>query len=94
MVYLAVLMQSSYVFSGEEKKDVGFLLLKAKSLARAQHCSLYDGDEASGWISWRCDQFFADGMWMVHHSDMSAANYKQMSEGAYDCIMQAVPCSW
>jgi hypothetical protein len=86
MTYLAVLMQS-YVFSGKEK-DVDFLLLKAKSLARAKTCSLYDGDEASGWISWRYDQFFEDGMWMTPHSDVSAANYKQMSEEVYDCIIQ------
>jgi hypothetical protein len=62
IVYLAVLMQPSYVFSGK-KEDVDFrLLLKAKSLARAKQCFLYDGDEASGWISWRYDQFFEDGM--------------------------------
>jgi hypothetical protein len=86
MIYLAVLMQS-HVLSGKER-DVDFLLLKAKSLARAKSCSLCDGDEASGWISWRYDQFFEDGMWMTPHGDMSAANYKQMSEEAYDCIMQ------
>jgi hypothetical protein len=56
IAYLAVLMQS-YAFSGKEK-DVDFLLLKAKSLARAKPCSLCDGDEASGWISWRYDNFF------------------------------------
>ena len=59
IVYLTVLMQS-YAFSGKEK-DVDFLLLKAKSLARAKPCSLYDGDEASGWISWRYDIFFEEG---------------------------------
>jgi hypothetical protein len=37
----------SYAFSGKEK-DVDFLLLKAKPLARAKPCELYDGDEASG----------------------------------------------
>jgi hypothetical protein len=86
IVYLTVLMQS-YAFSGKEK-DVDFLLLKAKSKARAKPCELYDGDEASGWISWRYDHFFDDGMWMTPHSDMSAENYKLMSEEAYDCIIQ------
>jgi hypothetical protein len=56
IAHLAVLVQSSYVFSGKEK-DVDFLLLKAKPLARAKQCSLCDGDGASGWISWRYDQF-------------------------------------
>jgi hypothetical protein len=87
MVYLAVLMQS-YAFSGKEK-DVDFLLLKAKPRARARPCELYDGDGASGWISWRYDIFFEDGMWMTPHGDISAANYKlMMSEEAYGCIIQ------
>jgi hypothetical protein len=80
IVYLAVLMQS-YAFSGKEK-DVDFLLLKAKSLARAKPCSLCDGDEDSGWISWRYDIFFEDGMWMTPHGDISTENYKLMSEEA------------
>jgi hypothetical protein len=86
LIYLTVLMQS-YVFSGKEK-DVDFLLLKAKSLARAKRCLLCDGDENNGWISCRYEQFFEDGMWMVSRSDISADNHRQMSEGAYDCIVQ------
>jgi hypothetical protein len=52
----------SYVLSGKEK-DVDFLLLKAKSLARGKYCDLYDGDGNSGWITRRYEQFFEDGMW-------------------------------
>ena len=77
----------SYAFSGKEK-DVDFLLLKAKSKARAKPCELYDGDEASGWIAWRYEYFFEDGLWMTPRDDMSAENYKLMSEEAYDCIIQ------
>jgi hypothetical protein len=84
----------SYVFSGKEE-DVDFLLLKAKSLARAKTCSLSDGSEASGWISWRYDQFFEDGMWMtdsIYIVICLRANYKPnrcMSEEAYDCIIHS-----
>jgi hypothetical protein len=89
-LYLAVLMQS-YAFSGKEK-DVDSLLLKAKSLARAKPCPLYDGDEASGRISWRYEYFFEDGLWMTPRGDMSTENYKLMSEEAYGCIACIIQC--
>jgi hypothetical protein len=51
-----------------------------KKLESKVFCTLYDGDKNSGWITRRYGQFFEDGMWLSCPDDMS--------EEAYDCIMQ------
>ena len=84
-----LMMQGSYVFSGKDE-DLDLLLLKAESLARARWCYLTESDEEGADIyCWKFEEFFNDGLWRERTPICTPANYKAMSEGAYDCI---VPC--
>jgi hypothetical protein len=88
-----LVMQGSYVFSGKED-EMDLLLLKAESLARARWCYLTETDEEGADIYWwKFEEFFNDGLWRERTQICTPANYKAMSEEAYDCIVSCLGSS-
>jgi hypothetical protein len=70
------------------------LLLKAESFARARWCYLTESDEERAEIYWwKFEEFFNDGLWRERTPICTPANYKAMSEGAYDCIVSCLGSS-
>ena len=97
-VHLAIklfmlMMQGSYVFSGKDE-DVDLLLLKAESAARSRWCYLTETDEEGENIYWwKFEEFFNNGLWRERTERISVANYKALSEEAYDCIVSCLGSS-
>ena len=88
-----LMMQGSYVFSGKEE-DVDLLLLKAESVARSRWRYLTETDEEGEDISWwEYYEFFNGGLWRERTPICTPANYKAMSEEAYDCIVSCLGSS-
>ena len=88
-----LMMQGSYVFSGKDE-DVDLLLLKAESTARSRWCYLTETDEEGENIYWwKFEEFFNGGLWRERTERISVANYKALSEEAYDCIVSCLGSS-
>jgi hypothetical protein len=88
-----LMMQGSYVFSGKDE-DLDLMLLKAESVARGRYCWLTETDEeGAGIYWWKFVVFFNNGLWRARTERISVANYKAMSEGAYDCIVSCLGSS-
>jgi hypothetical protein len=85
-----LMMQGSYVFSGKEE-DLDLLLLKAESVARSRWCYLTETvEEGEDIYWWKYYEFFNGGLWPERTERISVANYKAMSEEAYDCIVSCI----
>jgi hypothetical protein len=88
-----LVMQGPYVFSGKDE-DLDLLLLKAESLARSRWCYLTELDEEGAEIYWwKYSDFFNEGLWRERTPICTPANYKAMSEEAYDCIVSCLGSS-
>jgi hypothetical protein len=88
-----LMMQGSYVFSGKDE-DLDLLLLKAESTARSRWCYLTETDEEGENIYWwKFEEFFNGGLWRERTERISVANYKALSEEAYDCIVSCLGSS-